>query len=456
MRRKILVGMTMAILAIMLMVPVNVMSAKTVVAATNASTTRATTSNGWKKENDRWFYYKNGKVVTGWQTIKSKTYYFKKSGGKGVKGRMLTGWQTIKKRTFYFGNTNDGAMKTGWRKINNRWFYFQTTGVKGIKGQMATGWKKIKGKTYYLSKAGALGTRGRMLSGWNKIKNKYFHFSEANNGELKTGWHTISNNQYYFKISGGHGTLGENLRNGTFTIDGKKYTFNASGVCTNSNATATYPASGYVERRDPTDGKIWKVEPEFDTDPQIGSKNISEEAFFAAVIHTESSDQGYIGQLMVAMCIRNRVVDTKLGYYPNSLKFVVYEDGQYAVARRYGPGRPGPLTKLLKEIQSTGYAKWKAKHPANAESAKAARESKKIIDAWKKDKKKNPRTINKEIKKLIKKANKQYGVKNTTESTSFDYTFFMTPGAFDRLGLSPSKAEKFNYKGHVFFRYWKR
>lgn len=459
--------MIAAILTISLIIPVNVMAAtdSEVIAKTGSikindtaksKTVAKSVSNGWSNVSGKWFYYKAGKLLTGWQKIGRETYYLKKTGGKGVKGKMLTGWQTISKKTFYFGSASSGALRTGWQKINNKWFYFRKDGTNGAKGVMLTGWQKINDKNYYLKKAGKLGTKGKMLSGWQKINNKNFYFGSSSDGSLKTGWQTIAGKNYYFKIDGGWGTVGENLRNGTYTIDGKKYSFDASGVCASKTPAANTPSPDYVLRVDPTDGKTWKVEPEFDTDPQVGSKNITEEAFMAALIFTEGGDQGEVGQLMVAMCVLNRVVDKKLGYYPNSLKFVVYENGQYAVARKVSNGGTGTLTKELKIIQEKGYTWWKKSYTTKEQCAKSAQKAFKIIDDWKKDPKKNPRTINKDVTKLIKAANKQYGVKNTTESTSFDHTFFMTPGAFNRMGLSSSRAERFDYKGHVFFRYWKK
>ena len=439
MQRKILTGMMMAVLSMVLMLPINAGSSNVLDnlglgAVTVAATTTTTSAvkSGWKKESGKWFYYKSGKVLTGWQTIRSKTYYFQKTTTAGNKGKMLTGWQKSGTKWFYFGTANDGAMKTGWQKLNGKW--------------------------YYLKKTGATGNKGMMLTGWQKSGEKYYYFGGANDGVLRIGWQTINKKSYYFRQTGGKGVLGENYRNGTYTINGKKHRFDASGECENP-ATSTSdvnPLADYILRKDPVDGKTWKVEPEFETDPQVGSKNITEEAFMAALIYTEGGDQGEAGQLMVAMCVMNRVIDKNLGYYPNSLKFVVYENGQYAVARKASNGGTGTLTKELKIIQEKGYTWWKKSFLTKAQCAKAAQKSFKIIADYKKNPKKNPRTINKTITKAIKAANKEYGVKDTTESTSFDHTFFMTPGAFNRMGLSSKKSEKFSYKGHVFFRYWKR
>ena len=47
---------------------------------------------GWKKYLENWFYFVDGKQLTGWQKLKSYSdndvFYFDEESGK-----MLTGWQ---------------------------------------------------------------------------------------------------------------------------------------------------------------------------------------------------------------------------------------------------------------------------------------------------------------------------------------------------------------------------
>lgn len=424
MRKKSL--MIVAMLAILLMVPVNVMASNNVMTIAKANISAKKVSNGWTTVDGKTFYYKDGKLVTGWEKINNKWFYFSKVSSK--KGTMLTGWRKIDGKMYYLRKKgkNKGAMLTGWKVISKQTFYFGGT----EDGVLRTGLQKINGRNFYFQPKGAKAVQGRML----------------------TGWQTIGSKRYYFKKVGGFGVKGQRFQNGTYKINGTTYYFNAKGVETESKTSSP----DYVLRKDPVDGKTWKVEPEFDTDPQVGSKNITEEAFMAALIYTEGGDQGADGQLMVAMCVLNRVVDKKLGYYPNSLKFVVYENGQYAVARKVANGGTGTLTKELKIIQKKGYTWWKNSFATKKQCAISAQTAFKKINDWKKNPSKNPRTINKKVTKLIKESNKKYGVKSTKENNSFDHTFFMTPGAFSRLGLSASKSEKFDYKGHVFFRYWKR
>ena len=181
---------------------------------------------GWKKLNDKWYYFDDtGAMQTGWQKINNVWYYFT-SGGKMVTGwqkignvwyyfqsggNMVTGWQKISNKWYYF-NTS-GAMVTGWQKISNKWYYFQSG------GQMVTGWQKISNKWYYFNAGGA------MQTGWQKISNVWYYFQSG--GQMVTGWQKINNVWYWFESSGAM------FSNGSKTINGKTYNFDASGACLN-------------------------------------------------------------------------------------------------------------------------------------------------------------------------------------------------------------------------------
>lgn len=95
--------------------------------------------NGWVKKDDKWFYYKNKKPVTGWQKLKwskgEDWFYFTETGA------MVTGWQKLswsKGSSWFYFEPKTGAMQTGFKKIPWRgrlsWYYLDPS-----TGAMQTG-----------------------------------------------------------------------------------------------------------------------------------------------------------------------------------------------------------------------------------------------------------------------------------------------------------------------------
>ncbi len=90
----------------------------------------------------------------------------------------------------------DGKVIKGWYEDNGKWYYLNDEGI------MQTGWLQDKdGRWYYLD------TSGAMQTGWLKDKDKWYYLEPNSTG---------------FK--------GEMYGNRTATIEGKSYTFNASGA----------------------------------------------------------------------------------------------------------------------------------------------------------------------------------------------------------------------------------
>ena len=144
-------------------------------------------ATGWKKENNKWYFYKDGDSLKYLQTINNKKYYF---NGKGA---MLTGW--IKGKKWMYADLRSGVLFTGWHKINGKWYLF-----KYADSTMITGWAKTGGKWYYLN------SDGSMRTGWVKYKNV---------------WYYLDN------------TSGAMLTNTSVNYAGKTYRFNSSGACVN-------------------------------------------------------------------------------------------------------------------------------------------------------------------------------------------------------------------------------
>ncbi|MEA4993054.1 MAG: S-layer homology domain-containing protein [Oscillibacter sp.] len=96
------------------------------------------TAQGWALNDDgQYLYYKDGKALTGTQTIDGVKYFF----------------------------NNDGTLKTGWVQDGNNWRYYS-----GNKAAM--GWLDISDKRYYFTKDGL------MVSGkWLQIDGKWYYFN---------------------------------------------------------------------------------------------------------------------------------------------------------------------------------------------------------------------------------------------------------------------------------------
>ena len=199
--------------------------------ATSASTVVDTVKNttrtsayggktGWEKKNGNWFYYNNGKLMTGWLVYNRDWYYLASNGV------MATGWRMIGGKWYYFYSW--GGMKTGWLKDGNTWYYLQNNGV------MKTGWLRYGGAWYYLDRSGAMKTgwikdgawyylnkSGAMETGWIKVDGTWYYLNP--DGSMRTGWLWQGNNWYYLTSSGAMAT-------GRQWIDGRTYYFDRSGA----------------------------------------------------------------------------------------------------------------------------------------------------------------------------------------------------------------------------------
>ena len=125
-------------------------------------------------------------------------------------GKYHTGWYKSSGKTyFYDGN---GYMLTRWQKIKNKWYYFS---VKD--GRMLTGLQKIGNKKYYLSPKD-----GHMLTGLQTIKGRKYYF-HPRSGAMLTAWQMIGGRKYYFSVKDGHMLTGRQWIGGKiyhFTKDG--------------------------------------------------------------------------------------------------------------------------------------------------------------------------------------------------------------------------------------------
>lgn len=138
---------------------------------------------------------------------------------------VLTGWQkpgNIKK--WVYTPATDGKYVTGWQVIGGTTYYFDEEGY-----MYEEQWQPAGLKWYYLKSGGAMAK-----SEWLSISGYWYAFNNA--GAMRTGWYEENGKFYYLRTaqnSPGTGPEGSMLCNGTWTIGGSSYTFNASGVCLN-------------------------------------------------------------------------------------------------------------------------------------------------------------------------------------------------------------------------------
>ncbi len=177
-----------------------------------------------KDASEGWHYYDgNGKLVTGWVTLKSGAdagkYYF------AVDGTAATGMTKVGNNYYYFDKntrilqkdaanlihgTNEAGkealyytgrneyLASGWQKVNGNWYYFDTETREGKAADVVSGrdgnWVEVNGATYYFRNGTSL------VKGWQTIKvdgeNGRYYF-DGSTGALRKGWIDLGSSRYY-------------------------------------------------------------------------------------------------------------------------------------------------------------------------------------------------------------------------------------------------------------------
>ena len=209
---------------------------------------------GWKKINNKWYYFKPEMVKGTGHKIDGKVYVFNKNGTR----INSTGWVKIASTgtkkdgssyTYYdYFYLNKGIAKTGWQKINGKTYYFsKDTGEMARNGGYKVMDTSIK-KAYVFEANGALSTR----TGWIALKSDSgdytYKFYVTKGGVAKTGFKQWKGNYYYFDEYGYMATGVTTLYN---EDDSPKatYYFNSKGVWIKDKAgwvKETYSDGGVV------------------------------------------------------------------------------------------------------------------------------------------------------------------------------------------------------------------
>ncbi|WP_034442322.1 hypothetical protein [Butyrivibrio sp. AE2032] len=220
---------------------------------------------GWEQVGDTWYYrLADGELVQGdWVNDGGKWYYFSQMGD------MIADMEyDIGNDTYLFAKNGAMVQNKWYSYSDNEWVYFGSNGAK------VKGWKQIGGKWYYFDSR-----TGRMYMGSGEIDGKTYLFKD--NGQLKTGWifgefgdiynlwvyagsdGALYSNKWlnykgswYYFAQNGFGMIAKNddHPDGRYYIDGKEYTFDESGKCTNPSGKKI---SGWYKNPNKTYMETW-------------------------------------------------------------------------------------------------------------------------------------------------------------------------------------------------------
>ncbi|KAF6549223.1 N-acetylmuramoyl-L-alanine amidase family protein [Bacillus sp. EKM202B] len=213
--------------------------------------------NSWvNRENQYFFADAEGVLLTGWQDIKGKTYYFHPTDGYmvTVNGSEIDGKYynfnddgSLQRSTWKgdtYSDTDGVVIKEGLKDIDGKIYYFQNYNVnkkeirledrdfilhfsdKGALERVSN----LKGEAInsivnvgFDNKVLAFNKDGSILkTGINKSEGIIEYYS-LEDGSFHTGWKMIDGKRYYF--TNGHNTTFNDYKD----IDGKKYYFNEDG-----------------------------------------------------------------------------------------------------------------------------------------------------------------------------------------------------------------------------------
>ncbi len=213
--------------------------------------------------DDGHYVWPDGVMATGWVKLDENWYYMDPNRSSKTYGKIVTNWQTINKKMYFFDENGvmasnawinghyvwpDGEMATGWVKLDNKWYYMDSNKSSKTYGKTMTGWQTISGKRYYFDENGIMASNawidghylwgdGVMATGKSKIGDKWYYLD--GNGNIKTGWQRINSAQYYLNEDGqivtsewvdGHYLWGDGvMATGWAQIEGHWYYLNSNG-----------------------------------------------------------------------------------------------------------------------------------------------------------------------------------------------------------------------------------
>lgn len=270
--------------------------------------------SGWHKISGKWHYFdKHGWQKTGRFKVGNKYYYCKKTSGR-VTNRMVGNYyygsdgamvknclKKCGKKILFFGS--NGAVRYGRFKVGSNYFYADKKSGIAIKKRVAD---------YYYGAKGAM-----VRSCW---VGRYYYGAD---GKAKYGRFTVGGNTFYCTKEKGKLT----------SVWMDRHYYNEDGRM----AVSQWIGKRYVNEK----GDIIKG-----NKTPMNTPTEEEIRLLAAITYLEAGNQSYYGKKCVASVIVNRVQSKR---FPNTLKNVVYQSGQFT------PAMTGALSRLVKskkKIQS--------------------------------------------------------------------------------------------------------
>ena len=197
---------------------------------------------GWVADNGRWWYligngtlsypkkqlYKvgidtyyfdeDGWMVTGWQQIDEKWYYFRSWGG--MQYDAVFGVEKDGITDYYYADKNGVMASDEWLKINGEWYYFRDWGARLYNafhddgenlyylksdGKMAHDeWLQINGKWYYFRNWGAA-YRNELFT---DPSDGNVYFGDSDGSMVHDEWIQVEEDWYYFRSWGAAMNIG--------------------------------------------------------------------------------------------------------------------------------------------------------------------------------------------------------------------------------------------------------
>ena len=211
--------------------------------------------NGWVKENDKWYFYENGNMVTNrWKKDSIGWCYLGADGAMktnawvkdsigwcyvGTDGYCVTSqWKQDSTGKWCYLNANGNMVINNWVKDGGKWYFLDANGY-----MVSNAWRKDSKGWCYLGADGAMKTNAWVkdsigwcyvgadgycvTSKWMQDSTKKWCYLNSNGNMVVNNW-VSDGGKWYFIDADGY-----MISNTTKYWNGKTYYFNASGVCTN-------------------------------------------------------------------------------------------------------------------------------------------------------------------------------------------------------------------------------